>query len=172
MAEPGTTTVDVPPRRTTPTRPPPTVGPPPDTPRPAPEEAVTDSVRGRIAIVGAAPVTHLVVRGTGEPDTRLDGGGAIIRSLRSVQGLEIEAFGSRQAGDVLRVERFSVRAADGVPAMDGTLERDGDGYALVTSDGRRHRLTQLPEALQEHVGHRVWIAGALDRSPEAFGVIQ
>ncbi len=165
------TTPEVVPRRgATPTRPPTTVGPAPDAPRPAPEDAVTDSVRGRISIVGAAPVTHLVIRGTGEPDVRLHGEAALIRSLRSVQGLEIEAVGHVEAG-VLHVERFTVVAADGVPALDGTLLRDDDGHVLVTADGPRHRLTHLPESLHAHVGHRIWIAGALDRPPEAFGVI-
>ncbi len=154
----------------TPTRPPPTVGPAPDAPRPAPEAAVTDSVRGRMSIVGAAPVTHLVIRGSGEPDTRLHGDAAMNRSLRSVQGLEIEAFGHLEAG-VLHVERFAVRGSDGVPAVDGMLQRDDDDHVLVTADGRRHRVTHLPESLHAHVGRRVWIAGALDRPPEAFGVI-
>lgn len=155
----------------TPTRPPPTVGPAPDAPRPAPEEPVTDSVRGRISIVGAAPVTRLVIRGTTGPDVILHGDAAMVRALRSVQGLEIAAFGHLQADQVLHVARFTVRAADGVPALDGTLQREDDGFVLVTADGRRHRLTHLPESLHPHAGHRVWIAGALDRPPEAFGVV-
>lgn len=141
------------------------------TTRPPPSASVSDTIRGRAVLVGAAPMMQVVLRRTGEQDVILSGDGATMRALRSVQGLEIRAAGQREQ-NALRVARFAVRAADGVPAIDGRLEREGDHYILVSDDGRRHHIHHLPERLRERVGQRVWIAGSLDGEPEAFGVIE
>jgi hypothetical protein len=68
--------------------------------------------------------------------------------------------------------RFTVTAAKGQPATDGTLADDAGALYLVTVDGRWHVLGHPPAELHAHVGARVWIAGPLDREPLAFGVIE
>jgi hypothetical protein len=148
---------------------PPVTTPPVQTP-PAQPAPTSGSVRGRLEVVGAAPRTQLVIRREGG-DVQLHGDAATVRALRSVQGMEIEVSGHRQE-TLLHVERFAVRAVDGIPAVDGVLQRDGDMHVLVSADGTRHHVHHLPEPLRTRVGQRVWIAGPLDREAQAFGVIE
>lgn len=126
-----------------------------------------DTLRGTLRVVGSEPATRFVLRpARGDPVTLL-GERALLERLA---GLEVMVAGEVEPSGRFRVARAAVRAADGVPAVDGVLARDGEGYALVTADGRRLAVGRLPEALRSRVGARVWLAGPLDR-PEAFGVI-
>lgn len=127
----------------------------------------TDSLEGIVRVVGvdALPVVTLVPDDASRPVT-LDGP----PSLRRVAGLRIAAVGER-SGARLAVRRFTVLAANGVPATDGVLAADGDVLVLVTSDGTRHRLVNPPPLLRSSVGHRAWVSGALDRELVAYGII-
>jgi hypothetical protein len=127
----------------------------------------TDSLEGIVRVVGldALPVVTLVPDDAGRSVT-LDGP----PSLRRVAGLRIAAVGER-SGARLAVRRFTVLAANGVPATDGVLAVDGDALVLVTPDGTRHRLVNPPPLLRSSVGHRAWVSGALDRELVAYGII-
>lgn len=92
-------------------------------------------------------------------------------ALARVAGLEITAVG-RQEGATFRVERFTVVAANGVPAADGRLLDKGGSLYLVTADGTRHALVGPPPGLRAHAGHRVWVSGPLEREPVAYGIIE
>jgi len=128
----------------------------------------TDSLEGIVRVVGidALPVVTLVPDDASRSVT-LDGP----PSLRRVAGLRIAVVGER-SGARLAVRRFTVLAANGVPATDGVLAADGDALVLVTSDGTRHRLVNPPPLLRSSVGHRAWVSGALDRAPVAYGIIE
>jgi hypothetical protein len=128
----------------------------------------TDSLKGIVRVVGidALPVVTLVPDDASRSVT-LDGP----PSLRRVAGLRIAVVGER-SGARLAVRRFTVLAANGVPATDGVLAADGDALVLVTSDGTRHRLVNPPPLLRSSVGHRAWVSGALDRAPVAYGIIE
>ncbi|MGI9077251.1 MAG: hypothetical protein ACR2G6_07975 [Gemmatimonadaceae bacterium] len=100
-------------------------------------------------------------------------------ALKRTNGAEIWVSGTMTSGAGrplatrrMEVERFVVRAVDGVSVTDGVLVAEGDAIVLVASDGKRHRLVTPPSALLSQVGARVWIAGPLDREPSTFGVIQ
>jgi hypothetical protein len=127
----------------------------------------TDSLEGIVRVVGvdALPVVTLVPDDAGRSVT-LDGP----PSLRRVAGLRIAAVGER-SGARLAVRRFTVLAANGVPATDGMLAADGDALVIVTSEGTRHRLVNPPPLLRSSVGHRAWVSGALDRELVAYGII-
>ena len=128
----------------------------------------TDSLEGIVRVVGvdALPVVTLVPDDAGRSVT-LDGP----PSLRRVAGLRIAAVGER-SGARLTVRRFTVLAANGVPATDGVLAADGDALVLVTSDGARHRLVNPPPLLRANVSHRAWVSGPLDREAVAYGIIE
>ena len=96
--------------------------------------------------------------------------GGPVALLRRMGGVDIYAEGIRSGPERLELKAFRVRAVDGIPAMDGVLVANGDALALVTDD-RTVPIARPPVALREHVGSRVWISGALDREPVAFGVI-
>jgi hypothetical protein len=133
----------------------------------APPPAAADSLRGTVAVVGAEPLTRLVLR-THAGAVDLEGRAA--PALRSVRGAEVRVDG-RQDGDRFIADAFRVRAVDGVPAADGTLELDGDRAVLVAPDGTRIPYGYAPAALREHRGQRVWIAGPADAEPLAWGRI-
>ena len=137
--------------------------------------AAVDTLRGTVAVVGAAPVTRVVLRPAGGgADIELVG--AQRDALARVAGAEVRVAGRHTRGTAsapaLEVASFAVTAVDGQPAVDGRLEREGGQLVLVTADGRRIRLVQPPAALADLVGGRVWVAGPLDREPQAFGLIE
>ncbi|HEY8470554.1 MAG TPA: DUF5818 domain-containing protein [Longimicrobiales bacterium] len=136
---------------------------------------VPDTLRGTVAIVGAEPLARVVLRPAG--------GGAEVElvgpqreALARVAGAEVVAVGrpapGTTPGPALEAVSFTVTAVDGQPAVDGRLEREAGGLVLVTPDGRRVRLVRPPAALEAWVGARVWVAGPLDREPQAFGMIE
>lgn len=137
--------------------------------------AAPDTLRGTVAIVGAEPLARVVLRPAG--------GGAEVElvgpqreALARVAGVEVVAVGrpapGTSPGPALEAVSFTVTAVDGQPAVDGRLEREAGGLVLVTPDGRRIRLVRPPAALEAWVGARVWVAGPLDREPQAFGMIE
>ena len=137
--------------------------------------AAVDTLRGTVAIVGADPLTRVVLRPAGGgADVELVG--AQREALGRLAGAEVRVAGRQARGTAsapaLEVASFAVTAVDGQPAVDGRLEREGGDLVLVTADGRRIRLVQPPAALQDWVGARVWVAGPLDREPQAFGLIE
>lgn len=128
-----------------------------------------DSLRGVVDVVGSEPGTWLVLRGErGRRDVTLEGD---TRLLRRLAGLEVAVWGALERPGVFRVDRVEVRAADGIPAVDGVLARQGAGWVLVTHDGRRLPVARLPQVLRGMEGARVWLAGPLDRDPDLSGVI-
>ncbi|HEY0023808.1 MAG TPA: hypothetical protein VGB24_12890 [Longimicrobium sp.] len=139
------------------------------TPAPAGKAVLADSLRGTVDVVGSEPATWVVLRvDGGTRDVALDGDAGVLRRLT---GLEVTVWGERAAGGRFAVARVAVRSASGVTAVDGILAREGEGFALVTEDGRRLPIARLPETLRSAVGARVWLAGPLDRAPDSFGVI-
>ncbi len=126
-----------------------------------------DTLRGTVAVTGADPLTHVVLR-TDAGAVDVQGPGAEL--LRSVNGLEVMVEGHR-AGSTLTARAFRVREADGLPAADGVLEVEGDTAILVTPGGERLAYTPIPSALRARAGQRVWIAGVVGSEPRAWGVI-
>jgi hypothetical protein len=131
--------------------------------------AAADTLRGTVDVVGSEPGTWVVLR--------MDGGARAVTLLgeravlERLAGIEVAVWGALERPGVFRVERVEVRAADGVPAVDGVLARQGAGWVLVTHDGRRLPVARLPASLVGMEGARVWLAGPLDRDPDSSGVI-
>lgn len=151
---------------------PPPAAPAPDTATKRPPSAVArpDTLRGVVLVVGAEPQTMVALRTATRTITV---GGAAESDLRRVVGAEVYAEG-RRGGDPLRawlVDRFIVRAMDGVPARDGILETSGDAIVLRLADGSRSPIVSPPAALRTHVGQRVWLTGSARAAPEAWGLI-
>jgi hypothetical protein len=144
--------------------------PPPAAPAQSLAVPQADTLRGRIEVVGSEPGTSVALL--------LDGGARAVTLrgerplLDRLAALEVTVWGRPLRAGEFDVERVVVRAADGVPAEDGVLAREGGGWVLVTQDGRRLPIARLPEALQGRAGTRVWITGPLDRALNSFGVIR
>ena len=143
-------------------------------------DVASDTVRGVVRLVGSEPlVTLLVVPSTGDAIMPRGAEGQLLRTLT---GVEVMVRG-RLTGDyafdagprgarVFDMRQFVVRAVDGVAALDGILSRGDDGWMLTAFDGRRHPIAQLPSALAELDGARVYLVGPLDRAPQAYGIIR
>lgn len=146
-----------------------------DAPADASVATGSDSLRGTVRVVGAAPGL-LVLEGTavGVVDLTI----ADDRALRGADGLEVAVVG-RATGPTgltpsrsgFAVARFAVRAVDGIAAVDGVLELDGSEYRLRLADGTQARLASPPEALRAVVGARIYWAGPLEASPRAYGIL-
>ena len=144
----------------------PTATPPRDSAAPA----QMDTVRGIAAVVGAVPVTSVVVRPEIGPPVTLTG--ALATEVGRASGADVWVRGRRVGDRTIEVTRYAVRSVDGVPAVTGTLVAEGERFLLATDDGRRHRIMQPPASLREHVGARIWISGNLGSSITAYGVLR
>jgi hypothetical protein len=144
-------------------------------PQPQPQgsaRAAGDTLRGTLLIVGAEPLTDVVLRPATGRSVSLTGD--LRDELRALSGVEIWISGTHVPGPrpSFVVARYAVRTVDGVRAIDGVLATDGDGLALITADGRRHRLTRVPEALRAQVGARVWVSGEPPTEIASYGIIR
>lgn len=147
---------------------------------PTAEGVSLDTVRGVVRVVGASPMTAVLLA-TAAGD-RVSVSGRATDALRRLAGLEVTATGRRTGArdamaaprglPVFEADRFVVRASDGVPAHDGILLRQRDRWELLLDDGRRVAVAALPPSLGARVGRRVWLAGALEGAPVAYGVIE
>jgi hypothetical protein len=143
--------------------------PPPPSDRRPPTSA-SDTARGIVAVVGAVPITQVVLRPSfGRPITLT---GALAREIGVASGADVWVRGQRVDARTIEVESYAVRSVDGVTAITGTLAADGDRLVLVTDDGRRHPIARPPAPLREHVGARVWISGDLGSTINAYGVLR
>lgn len=138
-----------------------------------------DTLRGVVVESGAAPNTWLMLRVPAGGPIVLRG--ASMSLLRRVVGLEVVVDG-RESGErdvaadprgarVFEVDRFLVRAADGIAAHDGIVTVEGGQYSLALPDGRVLPLPNIPGELRTMPGARVFLAGPLDRAPAAYGII-
>jgi hypothetical protein len=127
-----------------------------------------DTLRGVVRITGAEPAVTVVLE-TPARSVALYGGGGVLPRL---DGLDVMVQGSARDGGGFDVAHFAVRALDGVPAMDGVLQREGAAFHLLAGDGVRHALPHLPPSLRDAIGARIWLAGPLSAAPEAYGIIQ
>ena len=140
----------------------------PGAPPSADARAAADTLRGRVEVVGSEPGTSIALMDARGGAVTLEGERAVLLQLAA---LEVMVRGRPDGPRTFRVERVSVRAADGVAAVDGILARDGARDVLVLEDGRRVPLAFTPVALRGKYGARVWLAGPLDRAPDTFGII-
>jgi hypothetical protein len=154
-----------PPQRPTP-RAPSTTSPPPG----ASTSGGADTARGIVAVVGAVPITEVVLRSAGSPSITLTG--PLAREIRVASGADVWVRGRRTDARTIEVASYAVRSVDGVTAITGTLRREGDRLVLVTDEGQRHPIARPPAPLGEHVGARVWISGDPSATINAYGVLR
>ncbi len=146
-------------------------------PEPARAVLATDSLRGVLAIVGNEPLTRIQISTDAGVPWLVTGADELV--LRAASGLEVVVFGRIGAPDAdpratrqFTAQRMVVRAADGIPAQDGVLERDGARFVLRLADDRRLALPAIPDALRAQAGARIWWAGPTNRAPSAYGVLR
>lgn len=129
------------------------------------DRARADTVRGQLVWQGVEPARTVVLRG---PDGAIALSGMATTGMSKLVGSEVVVRGVRISPRDVVVSDFFVRAADGVPAYDGTILTDG---ALRLTDGSGTKRVPLPSAMQGLAGARVWVA-LKDGKPYAYGLIQ
>jgi hypothetical protein len=145
--------------------------PPPAPPGGAPAAAASsDTARGIVAVVGAVPITSVVLRPAAGGQITLRG--PLAREIGGASGADVWVRGRRVDARTIEVASYAVRSVDGVTAITGTLTADGDRLVLVTDDGRRHAIARPPAPLREHIGARVWISGDLGTAITAYGILR
>ena len=126
-----------------------------------------DSVRGVITLTGTEPARQVVLQSGGN---RIAVSGIATTSLSRLAGTEVMVRGVTITPREIVVSAFLVRASDGVPAWDGTLE--AGGRLRLTDGSGRQRLPSVPRALRGMVGARVWIAFTEgSRTAHSYGII-
>ncbi|MFN2566027.1 MAG: DUF5818 domain-containing protein [Gemmatimonadaceae bacterium] len=129
-----------------------------------------DTARGTAAVVGAIPITRVVLRpASGRPITLT---GPLATEIGAASGADVWVRGRRVDDRTIEVTAYAVRTVDGQAALTGTLAADGGRLVLVTDDGRRHAIARPPPPLRELVGARVWITGDLATAISAYGVLR
>ncbi len=112
-----------------------------------------DSVRGIVTMIGTEPARQVVLRADGN---NIALSGMATTGLNRLVGTEVMVRGVKITPRDIVVSDYIVRASNGVPAFDGTLE-DGGTLRLTDGSGRK-RLSAMPSALRSMVGARVWVA--------------
>lgn len=134
-----------------------------------PPARVTVTMRGTVRVVGSSPFSRVVLASIGGRAVTLTGPDSA--TLRRAAATDVEVRGTpSDDGRELEVADFTVVSANGGPALDGTLVRDGDGLALETAT-RLVRLGNPPEPLRQQVGARVWLGGPPGTGPNPFGIL-
>lgn len=139
----------------------------------------TDTARGVVVLSGNEPGASLVLRR--DADGPLALGGDAARALHAVAGLEVMVRGrlttervataAPGGAPLFRASAFVVRAADGVAVHDGVVASRDGAYLLRLTEGGERPAPHLPAPLRAQVGARVYLAGPLDRAPQAYGVV-
>lgn len=126
-----------------------------------------DSVRGVVTMLGEEPARQVVLRVDGN---NISLSGMATTGLGRLAGTEVMVRGVKITPRDIVVSDYLVRASDGVPAWDGTLDEDG-GLRLTDGSGRK-QLPSVPSALRGMVGTRVWVAFRGGRSTaDSYGII-
>lgn len=124
----------------------------------------SDSLRGVLAYQGKESARQVVLQTS---DATVTLSGMATSGLTRLVGKEVVIHGLKVTPRDIVVSDYVVRAADGIPAVDGILESEG---TLRMTDGSGVRRVSVPSALQPFAGARVWIA-LRDGVPVNYGVI-
>ena len=111
-----------------------------------------DTVRGVLTMIGTEPARQVVLK-RGEQLIALSG--MATTGLSRLAGTEIVVRGVQVTPRDVVVNDYVVRAAQGTPAFDGTLDENG---ALRLTDGSGTKRVPLPADLRGLTGTRVWVA--------------
>lgn len=125
------------------------------------------TLEGTVRVRGADPDTRVVLE-RGTERARIARG--YEGRMAKVEGLTVTVCTSRTEHGELVPERFTVTHLGDDPVLDGTLERDGDRWVLMTRHGSTRLPESVPPALKRWEGQRVWVL-VRDLTVEAWGGI-
>jgi hypothetical protein len=137
-----------------------------------------DTIRGTIAVISNEPSAEVTLT---VGDTVVVLRGTDLTTLRRATGLDVVVRGRRtsertftaspRGSAVFEVTSFSVRSAQGEPAVDGVLDIQQGVFFLTTPEGTRVDVPSLPVPLRGEIGSRIYLVGSLSSGVTAFGVL-
>ncbi len=132
-----------------------------------------DTVRGVVSVIGGPSAPQVVLLAS-DGQTTIAMSGMAATGLSRLTGAEIVVRGFKTSPRDLVVSDYVVRAVQGVPAYDGTLDQTDGTWGLTLTDGTgRKRLPVVPPALRALPGTRVWVSMRPgSNTPEAYGPIR
>ncbi len=136
---------------------------------PSESNAVKDSLRGIVSIVGTSFDKKTMLQMPGQ-SIELVSDSLVGRALTRVAGLRVLVVGSMASSRTINVINFVALRAGADSVIDGRLMRSGGGLALQNAQGI-HILGNPPAAFAKMVGARIWVGGPLDKGPNTYGVI-
>ena len=121
----------------------------------------TVAVVGVVRVVGADPLTQLVVQREGGEATAIVG--PLLTELHQTVGLEVRIVGVTADAvppvrHALSVHAYEALALNGAPVHTGLLQQAGDALYLMGAK-ERWMLVNPPEGLRAALGAKVWVAG-------------
>ena len=131
--------------------------------------AITDSVVGRVVVVGPDPVSWVAITVAGGAQVRLNGAAAEL--MRSVSGADVWVGGAQVAGG-FRADAFEVRAVNDQPVDDGIVVVTPSGVAIRMRSGAQRDVPYAPPALRDMAGARIWVSRPVAGVAPSYGVIR
>ena len=137
------------------------------------------TVRGVVRVVGADPMTQVIVR----PNDAGQGvgiAGALRPEVGSLEGVEVSVTGPAIANRppspprAVDVQRYEILSVGGLPAHAGVLMPKGDAMWLAGSRDTLELIGPTPTALARLAGTKVYVAGQVVNGRlvvQAFGAI-
>lgn len=137
----------------------------------------SQDVTGRVAVVGAEPMTMVVVQT--EEGAQVELVGPLAPDLRRLQGARVRVRGRAGTGMLPRgraveVTGYEVLDIEGERPHVGTLIRLDGSLALKSGAGEL-RIEGAPADLGQHVGARIWIVGRASGGGlrlQSYGIIR
>jgi hypothetical protein len=138
------------------------------------------TVRGVVRIVGSEPLTTVVLRLNDEgPGIAIVG--SLSAEIGSLSGVEVAARGAAvdhhppTPPRAVDVRSYDVVAVGDLPARSGRVAIHSEALWLVGVRDSVELAPPVPEPLRSLAGHRVYVAGPLERGRlhvQAFGAIK
>lgn len=98
--------------------------------------------------------------------------GFVANAMASVDGADVEVYGTFDGASGLMVASFEVVGMHGRPALDGYLDVDeNEIYSIRLANNEVVTVDNPPDAFRVYLGQRIWIVLATDDSPIEFGAI-
>ncbi|HWZ59832.1 MAG TPA: hypothetical protein VNW46_12735 [Gemmatimonadaceae bacterium] len=133
-----------------------------------------DTIRGLVVIVRTVDQPAVLIRPVGSAEV-IPIDGPVVAALRDLEGFDVWVAGTRRvvhdAHSLASATEFRVISVEHEPVRDGRVLQRGDSLFITDSAGGATPIVSPPLVLRHDVDRRVWVAGAFDRPPTAFGVI-
>ena len=132
-----------------------------------------DTVSGRVRVVGSEPFSQTIVSGN---DT-VAVAGEYTAEIGRLSGAEVRITGritdsGQLPARTLEASSYEILSIDGEVPQVGILEREGEIFRLLRSDGESVDLPVLSDRLKANAGARVWLTLDENSGVVRYGILR